>query len=154
LLLLRAAGFGILHAMTDLAPRESELLLYAAADGNVKVSVLFKDETAWLTQKAIAELFGVTVSAISKHLGNIFDSGELSEKAVVSILAITALDGKNYPTRYYNLDAIIAVGYRVNSHQATQFRIWATRTLREFLIKGFVLDATKPFMGLTTWREA
>lgn len=152
--MLRAAGFGILHAMTDLAPRESELLLYAAADGNVKVSVLFKDETAWLTQKAIAELFGVTVSAISKHLGNIFDSGELNEEATISKMEIVASEGGRLVTRLveiYNLDAIIAVGYRVNSHQATQFRIWATRTLREFLIKGFVLDDERMKRGGTVF---
>jgi integrase len=126
--------------MTDLVRRESELLLYTAPDGAVKVGVLFRDETAWLTQKALAELFAVKVPAINKHLKNIFESGELSEDSVVSILETTAADGKAYKTRFYNLDAIIAVGYRVNSYQATQFRIWATKTLREFMIKGFVLD--------------
>ncbi len=126
--------------MTDLTRRESEFLLYIAPDGAVKVSVLFRDETAWLTQKALAELFGVGVPAITKHLKNIFESGELAETSVVSILETTAADGKTYKTRFYNLDAIIAVGYRVNSYQATQFRIWATTTLREFMIKGFVLD--------------
>ena len=124
----------------SLAPVASEFLFYAAPDGAVKVRVLFRDETAWLTQKALAELFGVKVPAIAKHLKNIFDSGELGEETVVSILETTAADGKNYQTRFYNLDAIIAVGYRVNSYQATQFRIWATKTLREFMIKGFVLD--------------
>lgn len=119
---------------------QSQFLLYAAPDGAVKVEVVLKDETVWLTQKALAELFGVKVPAINKHLKNIFDSGELVESSVISILETTAADGKNYPTRYYNLDAIIAVGYRVNSHQATQFRIWATKTLREFIIKGFVMD--------------
>jgi hypothetical protein len=124
----------------DLIPVASEFFLYSAPDGAVKVRVLFKDETAWLTQKALAELFGVKVPAITKHLKNIFDSGELQEGSVVSILETTAADGKNYKTGFYNLDAIIAVGYRVNSYQATQFRIWATKTLREFIIKGFVLD--------------
>jgi hypothetical protein len=122
--------------MSDL----SQFLLYTAPDGAVKVDVLFRDETAWLTQKALAELFGVKVPAVNKHLKNIFESGELAENSVVSILETTASDGKNYRTRCYNLDAIIAVGYRVNSYQATQFRIWATTTLREFLIKGFVMD--------------
>jgi hypothetical protein len=117
-----------------------QFLLYTAPDGAVKVDVFFKAETVWLTQKALAELFGVKVPAINKHLKNIFDSGELAEDSVVSISETTAADGKNYSTRYYNLDAIIAVGYRVNSYQATQFRIWATQTLREFIIKGFVLD--------------
>jgi hypothetical protein len=118
----------------------NRFLLYTAPNGAVKVEVFFKDETVWLTQKALAELFGVKVPAINKHLKNIFESGELTESSVISILETTAADGKSYQTRYYNLDAIIAVGYRVNSYQATQFRIWATATLREFIIKGFVLD--------------
>lgn len=117
-----------------------QFLLYTAPDGAVKVEVFFKDETAWLTQKALAGLFGVKVPAISKHLKNIFESGELVENSVVSILETTASDGKSYETKYFNLDAIIAVGYRVNSYQATRFRIWATKTLREFIVKGFVLD--------------
>ena len=119
---------------------QNQFLLYTAPDGAVKVEVFFKDETVWLTQKALAELFGVKVPAINKHLKNIFESGELAEESVISILETTAADGKNYQTRYYNLDAIIAVGYRVNSYQATRFRIWATKTLREFIVKGFVLD--------------
>jgi len=119
---------------------EGEFLFYTAPDGAVKVEVFCRDETVWLTQKALAALFGVQVPAITKHLKNIFDSGELQEGSVVSILETTAADAKNYQTRYYNLDAIIAVGYRVNSYQATQFRIWATKTLREFMIKGFALD--------------
>jgi len=119
---------------------QSQFLLYTAPDGAVKVDVFFKDETVWLTQKALAELLGVKVPAINKHLKNIFASRELVEDSVVSILETTATDGKTYQTRYYNLDAIIAVGYRVNSYQATRFRIWATKTLREFIIKGFVLD--------------
>lgn len=123
-----------------MASEQSHFLLYTAPDGAVKVDVFYKDETVWLTQKALAELFGVKVPAINKHLKNIFESGELAEKSVISILETTAADGKNYQTRYYNLDAVIAVGYRVNSYQATQFRIWATKTLREFIVKGFVLD--------------
>jgi hypothetical protein len=119
---------------------QNQFLLYTAPDGAVKVDVFFKAETVWLTQKAMAELFGVKVPAINKHLKNIFDSGELVEASVISILETTAADTKNYQTRFYNLDAIIAVGYRVNSYQATRFRIWATKTLREFLIKGFVMD--------------
>lgn len=115
-------------------------LLYKAPNGAVNVDVFFQGETAWLTQKTLAELFGVQVPAIAKHLKHIFESGELVEDSVVSILETTAADGKNYPTRFYNLDAIIAVGYRVNSYQATQFRIWATRTLKEFIVKGFALD--------------
>lgn len=130
-------------------PSASELLLYVAPDGAVSVRVLFRDETAWLTQKALAELFGVKVPAINKHLKNIFESGELIEDSVISILETTAADGKNYKTKFYNLDAIIAVGYRVNSYQATQFRIWATRTLREFITKGFVLDDERLKQGTT-----
>jgi len=118
----------------------SQFLIYTAPDGAVKVDVFIKDETLWLTQKALAELFGIQVPGINKHLKNIFESGELEESSVISILETTAPDGKNYQIRYYNLDAIIAVGYRVNSFQATQFRIWATRTLREFITKGFVMD--------------
>lgn len=124
-----------------------QFLLYTAPDGAVKVDVFFRDETVWLTQKALAELFGVKVPAINKHLKNVFDSGELVEDSVISILETTAADGKDYSTRYYNLDAIIAVGYRVNSYQATQFRIWATKTLREFIIKGFVLDDARLKQG-------
>ena len=118
----------------------NEIIFYSTPEGNKKVEVVFQDETAWLTQKALAELFGVRVPAINKHLKNIFASGELAEDSVISILETTAADGKSYKTRHYNLDAIIAVGYRVNSYQATQFRIWATKTLKEFIIKGFVLD--------------
>lgn len=137
--------------MTGLVRHESEFLLYAAQDGAVKVRVLFRDETAWLTQRALAELFGVQPPAIAKHLKNIIDSGELEERSVVSILETTGSDGKTYRTSFYNLDAIIAVGYRVNSYQATQFRIWATRTLREFMIKGFVLDDERLKQGQTAF---
>ena len=119
---------------------KDKILLYTANDGAVKVEVLYKEESVWLTQKMLSELFGVQVPAINKHLKNIFESGELVEDSVISILETTAADGKSYKTGYYNLDAIIAVGYRVNSYQATQFRIWATQTLKEFIIKGFVLD--------------
>lgn len=126
--------------MENSSPQQNDILFYSGPDGAVKIEVIFNDETFWLTQKAMAELFGVKVPAISKHLSNIFETNELEEKSVISILETTARDGKNYNTSYYNLDAIIAVGYRVNSYEATQFRIWATKTLREFIIKGFVLD--------------
>jgi hypothetical protein len=118
----------------------NDIIFYNTPQGNVRIEVVFNNETFWLTQKAMAELFGVKVPAISKHLTNIFETNELEENSVISILETTAADGKNYKTSYYSLDAIIAVGYRVNSYQATQFRIWATKTLREFIIKGFVLD--------------
>jgi hypothetical protein len=118
----------------------SEFLLYTSPSGDVKVEIFFHNENVWLTQKRMAELFNVNVPAICKHLKNIFESGELQKSSVISILETTAEDGKNYQTKYYNLDAIISVGYRVNSSQATQFRIWATNLLREFMIKGFIMD--------------
>jgi hypothetical protein len=121
-------------------PDPAPIILYTTPSGAVRVEVMIRNETVWLTQKALAELFGVKVPAVSKHLKGIFATGELTEAAVVSKMEIPATDGKRYQTLAYNLDAIIAVGYRVNSHQATQFRIWATKTLREFIIKGFVLD--------------
>lgn len=126
-----------------------EFLLYASEGGGVRVSVYVENETAWLTQKAMAELFGVQVPAIAKHLKNIFDSEELERESVVSILETTADDGKTYSTQHYNLDAIIAVGYRVNSYQATRFRMWATNVLREYLIKGFALDDERLKQGKT-----
>ena len=119
---------------------QGNFLLYTAGTSAVTIEVYFKDETVWLTQKALANLFDVDRTVITKHLRNIFKEGELAENSVCANFAHTAADGKTYQTRYYNLDAIIAVGYRVNSYQATQFRIWATKTLREFMIKGFVLD--------------
>lgn len=126
--------------MPDIKSQQSDFLLYTSPDGSVKIDVFFENETVWLTQKRIAELFDVEIPAVSKHLKNIFESGELVENSVISILETTAADGKKYKTKFYNLDAIISVGYRVNSEKATQFRIWATKTLREFIIKGFVLD--------------
>lgn len=124
-----------------------KFVLYTAPSGEIRVDVLLQNESVWLTQKAIAELFGVQRPAITKHLGNIFDSGELEEISVSSILEHTAEDGKVYPTKFYNLDAIISVGYRVNSTKATQFRIWATQTLKEYIIKGFVLDDNRLKQG-------
>ncbi|GIM62238.1 toxin Fic [Capnocytophaga canis] len=116
------------------------IILYTTPNGDVRLDVLLQNETLWLTQKAIAELFGVQRPAITKHLNNIFESGELEENSVSSILEHTANDRKKYNTKFYNLDAIISVGYRVNSSKATQFRIWATNTLKEYIVKGFVLD--------------
>ena len=124
-------------------PHEVEVLFYKSDDASVKIDVIYKDESIWLTQKRMGELFGVQTPAVSKHLKNIFESGELVEESVLSILETPAEDGKIYKTQYYNLDAIIAVGYRVNSKQATQFRIWATNVLKEFIIKGFVLDSDR-----------
>lgn len=119
---------------------ESQILFYTAPDGDVKLEVLYEGETVWLTQQLLADLFDTTKQNISLHIGNIFKDGELVEKSVVKEFLTTASDGKKYLTNFYDLDAIIAVGYRVNSKRATQFRVWATKTLREFIIKGFVLD--------------
>jgi hypothetical protein len=116
------------------------IVLYTTQDGRVTVDVRFDKDNFWLTQKAMAELFGVKVPAVNKHLKNIFEAGELIQDAVISILETTAADGKQYSTGFYNLDAVIAVGYRINSVAATRFRIWATQTLREFMVKGFILN--------------
>lgn len=129
----------------------SEFVLYTTPQGEIRLQVLVNNETIWLTQKAMAELFQVGVPAISKHLSNIFDSGELVEDSVISKMETTASDGKTYLTNFYSLDAIISVGYRVNSTRATQFRIWATNTLREYIVKGFVLDDNRLKQGKTTF---
>ena len=134
-----------------------EMVLYRTEDDSVTVSALIKDESIWITQKAMAELFGVQTPAISKHLKNIFEQGELKEEVVISKMEITtphgAMPGKtqNSPTNYYNLDAIISVGYRVNSIQATQFRIWATNILKEYMIKGFAMDDERLKLAKTTF---
>lgn len=118
----------------------SDIIMYKRNDGMVNVEILVQNETLLLTQDRMAELFGVQRPAITKHLKNIFDSGELQENAVCSILERTAADGKNYSVKYYNLDAILSVGYRVNSRQATMFRIFASQVLKEYLIKGFAMN--------------
>ncbi len=124
----------------------TDFLLYTTPNGRVKVEIFLKDENVWLTQERIAQLFGVQRPAITKHLKNIFESGELREAVVSSILELTtahgAIEGKTQtkPVKFYNLDAIISVGYRVNSKQATLFRIWATERLKEYIIKGFTMD--------------
>jgi len=117
-----------------------QILFYETALEKSTIEVLYEDETFWLSQKKMASLFGVEVNTINYHLKEVFKSGELEEDSVIRKFRITASDGKNYNTQFYNLDAIISVGYRVNSKQATQFRIWATKTLRDYIIKGFVLD--------------
>ena len=141
----------------------TEFLLYTAPNGGIKVEVLLSHETIWLTQKRMAELFGVGVPAISKHLKNIFDSGELVEEVVISILETTSEHGavagltQTQQVKYYNLDAVISVGYRVNSAQATQFRIWATQLIKEYIIKGFAMDDERlkngRFFGQDYFRE-
>lgn len=132
-------------------------LVYQTAQENVSVNALVKDETIWLTQKAMAELFDVDKSSISRHLKNIFNEGELDEKVVVAKIATTtqhgAIEGKtqNKETQFYNLDAIISVGYRVNSKRATSFRIWATGVLKEYMIKGFAMDDERLKQGKTAF---
>ena len=126
--------------------KEIQFLMYSTPQGDVNVEAVVRDETLWLTQKAMAQLFGVQVPAINKHLKNIFSEGELIEEVVISKMEITtqhgAIEGKTQTqeTQFYNLDAIISVGYRVNSAKATHFRIWATNVLKEYMLKGFVLD--------------
>jgi hypothetical protein len=127
----------------ELQPQYSDIIFYTSADGYVNVEVLYIEETFWLSQKRMAELFGVEVNSINYHLKVIFKSGELQEVSTIRKIRIVQKEGNRSIPRnidFYNLDAIIAVGYRVNSFQATQFRIWATKTLREFIIKGFVMD--------------
>ena len=120
--------------------KTNEIVFYQTENSDVVVNVVFKDETFWLTQKAMAELFDCSVDNISLHLRNIFNDLELDKNSVTEDFSITAADGKNYKTKCYNLDAIIAVGYRVNSKKATKFRQWATKTLREYITKGFVIN--------------
>lgn len=128
--------------MIDL-PRKSDFLFYTSPDGEVRVEVFFEDETIWLTQKRMAELFGVEPNTITYHLGEIFQSGELTEVSTTRKIRAVQMEGTRQvrrDTKFYNLDAIISVGYRVNSARATQFRIWATKTLKNFMIKGYVVD--------------
>ena len=118
----------------------AEFLVFTAQAGDESIEARYEDETVWLSQKMMAALFEVDVRTISEHLQNIFSNDELEMDSVIRKFRITAADGKQYSTSHYNLDAIISVGYRVNSKRATQFRQWATRVLREFAIKGYVLD--------------
>lgn len=131
----------------------ANFLIYKTNDGKVRVETLIKDENIWLTQNKIAELFGVDRTVISKHLKNIFESNELDENSVCAKFAHTANDGKKYQTKFYNLDAIISVGYRVNSKKATDFRIWATQNLKEYMIKGFVIDDERLKTAQTTFAQ-
>jgi hypothetical protein len=126
--------------MSIITPGNSDFILYTSQDGEVRVGVFVNDETVWLTQKAMQELFDRSKSTVSEHISNVFKEGELEESQVVRKFRTTADDGKDYEVSYYNLDVIISVGYRIKSQRGTQFRIWATKTLKEFIIKGFVLD--------------
>ncbi len=124
-------------------------MFYSSGDGKTNISVAIEDDSVWVTQKGMAEIFDIDDSGISKHLKNIFESGELHKIAVVAKIATTGSDGKTYNVEHYNLDAIISVGYRVNSYKATQFRIWATSVLKEYMIKGFALDDERLKQGKT-----
>jgi hypothetical protein len=121
-------------------PDPTEILLYQTEDGQTRLEVRLQDETVWLTQKRMAELFQKDVRTINEHIKNIFTEGELKPESVIRNFRITADDGKSYETQHYNLDVIISVGYRVKSHRGTQFRVWATQRLREYIIKGFIMD--------------
>lgn len=129
----------------------NNFILYTAPSGEVKIEIYIQNDTIWLTQQKIADLFGVDRTVVTKHLKNIFDDGELVKDSVSAIFAHTAADGKKYDTNFYNLDAIISVGYRVNSTKATQFRIWATKTLKEYIIKGFAIDDDRLKQGKTVF---
>ncbi len=131
------------------------IIIYQSEDGKTHIEVKLEENTVWLTQQQIADLFGVKQPAVSKHFKNIFDSGELNKDSVYSIMEYTAADGKVYKTGFYNLDAIISVGYRVNSIQATRFRQWATSVLKEYIIKGFTMDdeRLKQMGGGGYWKE-
>lgn len=139
----------------DIQDQSSSIILYEWGDGHFKLEVHFEDETAWLSQRRMAELFDCSTDNISLHLKNIFKEHELDEKSVVEDFSVTASDGKTYKTKHYNLDAIIAVGYRVNSKKATHFRIWATGILREYIKKGFAMDdeRLKNAGGGNYWKE-
>ena len=131
--------------------KELNFLIYNTPDKDVSVRAVVKDESIWLTQKAMAELFGCSTDNISLHLKNIFSEGELDKNSVTEKISATASDGKKYLMQFYNLDAIISVGYRVNSRKATNFRIWATGILKEYMIKGFAIDDERLKQGKTAF---
>ena len=140
--------------MSDLIPNNNNFILYTAPNGNVKIEAYIQDETIWLTQQKMADVFGVAKSTISEHLSNIYDSGELEKQATVRKFRTVQIEGEREVARnleYYNLDAIISVGYRVNSTKATQFRIWATNVLKEFIVKGFAMDDDRLKQGTTAF---
>ncbi|MCH7401358.1 virulence RhuM family protein [Belliella kenyensis] len=130
--------------MSELTPKQNNFILYTTPEGEVKLNVLLENETIWLTQEQMSQLFDRERSVITKHIGNVFSEGELEEKSNVQILHIS---GSDKPVKFYNLDVIISVGYRVKSQRGTQFRIWATKTLKEYIIKGFVLDDNRLKQG-------
>ena len=133
----------------DIIEQDKNFLFYTSNDGATNIQVLVEDETIWTTQAGMAEIFDIDKSGISRHLRNIFDTGELDENSVVAKFATTGTDNKTYNVEHYSLDAVIAVGYRVNSFKATQFRIWATKVLKEYLVKGFAMDDERLKQGKT-----
>lgn len=134
--------------MSDLVPQQNNFILYTTPQGDVKLNVLLENETIWLSQEQMSQLFNRERSVITKHISNVFNDGELEEKSNVQILHIS---GSDKPVKFYNLDVIISVGYRVKSQRGTQFRIWATKTLKEYIIKGFVMDDYRLKQGQTTF---
>lgn len=140
--------------MSDLIPSNNNFILYTAPNGNVKIEAYIQEETIWLTQQKMADVFGVAKSTISEHLSNIYECGELEKQATVRKFRTVQMEGEREVARnleYYNLDAIISVGYRVNSTKATQFRIWATKVLKEFIVKGFAMDDDRLKQGSTAF---
>lgn len=140
--------------MSDLIPSNNNFILYTAPSGSVKIEAYIQDETIWLTQQKMADVFGVAKSTISEHLSNIYESGELEKQATVRKFRTVQIEGEREVARnldYYNLDAIISLGYRVNSTKATQFRIWATNVLKEFIVKGFAMDDDRLKQGTTAF---
>ena len=127
----------------DLTNSQNNIIIYTTDDGQVRIEVRLEDENVWLTQNAMAELFDTTRNNITMHIKNIFAEGELEEKSVSKESLLTAKDGKNYKTKFYNLDVIISVGYRVKSIRGTQFRIWANKLIKDYLIKGYNLDGDR-----------
>jgi len=130
---------------------DSQFLIYQNQEGDIKIDVRFEDETIWLSQAEMSVLFSKDKRTISEHISNIFKEGELDENLVIRNFRTTATDGKEYSVKYYNLDVIISVGYRVKSQQGTRFRIWATQQLKEYLIKGFVLNDERFKQGSGIW---
>ena len=142
--------------MSEIKPNESEFILYTDDNGDVKLNVMVLDETVWLTQEGMQELFGRAKSTVSEHISNVYAEGELNESATVRKFRTVRMEGNREVTRnldFYNLDVIISVGYRVKSHRGTQFRIWATQTLKEYIVKGFVLNDDKLKQGRATFEK-
>ena len=141
--------------MKNITNHNGDIVIYQSEDGNTRINVNLQDETVWLSQQQLVELYQTSKSNISEHIKHIFEEGELSESLVVQKFRTTAKDGKNYSTTFYNLDMIISLGYRIKSSIATKFRIWATQRLKEYMIKGFTMDdeRLKGNAGGNYWKE-